>query len=144
VLYRQQVVRLPAADESAQWQTYTLWAFVLPGTASRTNLSDFLCRFLPQLVNVLCGQVRFVGVQPRSAQDLEQLPADRRALYLRTKAGLITEALVYYGQSPTEDELYSAEVFYAVTASASHDLKILCRYLVRLLHGGGGRGPRTV
>ena len=53
--------------------------------------------------------------------------------YLGSIAGLITEAYVVHGASPSEDLLYSAEVFYAATASARHDAGLIAGYVAQLL-----------
>jgi lipopolysaccharide/colanic/teichoic acid biosynthesis glycosyltransferase len=94
----------------------------------RSPLRDFFLRFLPALINIAKGELSFVGVQPRTKGEILNLPHDWQNLYLRTKAGIITEAYVYYGENPTKEELYSAEAFYAVTAGIQHDLKLLIHY----------------
>ena len=70
---------------------------------------------------------------PRTAQEIDALPHDWKHLYLESIAGLITEAYVVHGPAPSEDQLYSAEVFYAVTAGARHDAGLVGGYLARLL-----------
>jgi hypothetical protein len=65
-----------------------------------------------------------VGVQPRSREEIESLTPDWRSLYLKSKAGLITEARVMFGPDGTEDEIYTGEAFYSATESGLHDLKL--------------------
>jgi lipopolysaccharide/colanic/teichoic acid biosynthesis glycosyltransferase len=86
------------------------------------------------MINVVRGELRLVGVQPRSREEIKTLTSDWQALYLQSKAGVVTEAFVVYGLNPTGDELYSAEAFYAVTAGMRHDLKLLSRYFLRVLN----------
>jgi hypothetical protein len=134
-----EVVRLPANTESIQWRTVRLFCFAKSQSSGAGvplpsgGLADIFTRFLPGLVNVAKGEIRFVGVQPRTRTEIEALPEDWRALYLSAKAGLITEAFVHYGSSPTSDELYSAEAFYSVSASLRHDLTLAAGWLRRTL-----------
>jgi len=78
-----------------------------------------------------------VGVQPRTRTEILQLPSDWRALYLKTKAGLITEAAVMFGRTPSEDEFYTAEAFYSATESFSHDCRLLGLWFLKLITGLG-------
>jgi hypothetical protein len=73
-------------------------------------------------------------VAPRSAEQIKELPSDWRTLYLRAKAGIVTEAYVQYGAGPSEDELYSAEAVYSATAGMGHDAKLLFRYFWRIVN----------
>lgn len=78
------------------------------------------------------GDLSLVGVQPRSANEIASLSEDWRALYLQTKAGLITDAIVHFGTAPSSDELCASECYYSVTESFSSDLKLLSQYLLKL------------
>ena len=49
-------------------------------------------RFLPGLLHVATGHLAFVGLPPRTREEILRLPHDWQALYLRGKAGLVTEA----------------------------------------------------
>ncbi len=41
--------------------------------------------------------------------------------------------MVHFGTDPSEDELYAAEAFYAVSAGIWYDLKILAKYMAQVL-----------
>jgi len=71
-------------------------------------------------------------VLPRTRDEIKTLPKDWQALYLNSKPGVITEAFINYGAFPTEDELYTSEVFYSVSAGIGHDFRLLLGYLGRL------------
>ncbi|MBI3797655.1 MAG: NDP-sugar synthase [Deltaproteobacteria bacterium] len=143
VWHPREVVRLPASSEEVTWQTFRLWSF-LPAAATGTpnppsfadGLRHFFCRFLPALINITKGDLRFVGVTPRTQAELSVLAPDWRALYVRTKAGIVTEAYITFGSAPTEDELYSAETFYSAMAGFRHDAKLLLAYVGRMVHVG--------
>lgn len=140
VLHGKTVVRLPASAADIGDRTYSLWSFSPEALSDwgtprmiRTSPRDFCLRFLPALINIAKGDLGFVGVPPRSAEEIENLSHDWRMLYLHAKAGIVTEASVRYAADPTDDELYAAEGFYAVTAGWLHDLKLLLGFLVRVL-----------
>ena len=131
---RRSVVRLPAPD-GADYVTYNLISFCpSPEVHQRGGAAhQFFRHFLPGLLNVAFGHLTLVGVAPRSAPEIDALPHDWKQLYLGSMAGLITEAYVVHGASPSEDQLYSAEVFYTATAGARHDAGLAAGYLARLL-----------
>lgn len=136
-------VRLPAGPDRALWKTFDCYSFCRAHENNRNGdgntgsiraqdpagWQDLLLRFLPGLFTVLKGGLYLVGVGPRTIREIQDLPEDWRALYLKSKPGLITEALVNFGPVPNVDELYSAEAFYTVSAGFLYDLKILGRYL---------------
>jgi len=133
-VHRKTVVQLPAAGAS-EYTTYDLLSFCKsPGLHSCSGgAHEFFRHFLPGLINVAGGRLRFAGVAPRNAEEIEALPRDWKGLYLRTKAGLVTEAYVVHGPAADEDLLYSAEVFYAAMAGRTHDARLMAGYLARVL-----------
>jgi lipopolysaccharide/colanic/teichoic acid biosynthesis glycosyltransferase len=106
-----------------------------------SRLQQILYEFIPGLFSVLEGNVFFVGARPRSRADVEALPPDWKSLYLKTKAGLITEADVMFGRDASEDELYTSEVFYSATESFRHDVKLLARWLWQTFAGAAEPAP---
>jgi NDP-sugar pyrophosphorylase family protein len=142
VLYKRTVVRLPAPGDMARWRTFTLWRFAvesIPRAAVHEGVAGGLRHLvwyvLPALGSIARGHLRFVGVAPRTSEEIQALPSDWRTLYLHAKAGIITEAYVRYGASPSEDELYAAEAFYSVMASVSYDARLAWAYVARFWHG---------
>lgn len=156
LLYRKIAIRLPTRSDHVFWHSFHLLSFcpdmllteirrdhdkVDEKTGKKSQRStETLCswhglmfRFLPALLNVARGQMRFVGVPPRSKEEIKALPLSWRSLYLKSKPGIITEALVTFGARPTEDEQYSAEAFYSVLSGVRYDLKLLGKYLAQIL-----------
>lgn len=141
---RRTVVRLPAHPGSGRRPRFDLLSFLPPApdasvdepprlpASPRPGWRDLLLRCLPALFNVARGELRFVGVAPRSDAEVDALPPDWRAIYLQSKAGIVTEAMVNFGPAPTEDDLYSAETIYSVSADWKYDLAILGRYFGQL------------
>lgn len=144
VLTRKDFVELPAPPNETAWHIASVWSFASRGGPERKareasfSMSDFFLRFLPGLLSVAKGKLAWVGVTPRTKEEIQALPADWRALYLQSKAGLVTEALALYGFRASVEELRVCETYYAVNASPAHDLKILTQYGLRLLTASTG------
>jgi len=135
VLFKKEAVRLPVQTDETLWRTFGCWSFVPDSKEGQEGgaIRHFFLRFLPGLINIIKGELRFVGVKPRTRDEIKTLPKDWQALYLNSKPGVITEAFINYGAFPTEDELYTSEVFYSVSAGIGHDFRLLLGYLGRLL-----------
>ena len=144
------VVGLPAGSESASWKTFALINFHTRDRHSGDQAPEsepalkamelypvgwrhFFLIFLPALINMARGELRFVGVPPRTTPEIQDLPPDWRALYLKSKPGIVTEAMVNFGPRATRDEMYSAEAVYSVSAGLIHDVKILLKYFGQIL-----------
>ncbi len=148
VLHPTEAVRLPAPAEAYRWRTYRLLSFgprpaagPTPDVGIPCGFRNFFLRFLPGVLNVIRGHLAFVGLPPRTREEIQLLPHDWRTLYLNAKAGLVTEAAVRGAAPADEDAVYAAEAFYVATANLKYDLKLLLRYLARSLLGF--RRPRT-
>jgi len=128
-------LRLPARENRWEWKTFRLISLVLPGSKPGMFQHLFL-QVLPGLINVVRGHLHLVGVEPRNPEAALALPYDWRVLYLRARAGLITEAYALHGPNATADEIYSSEAFYSVAAGPRHDAAVLLRYLGRMLRMG--------
>jgi len=141
LVYRKTVIHLPAAAEEEAWKSFTIPSMspLKDGLGAwerdLCSLRGLGLRFLPALISVVRGDLALVGVPPRSREEIQQLPHDWRMLYLRSKAGLVTEASVRFAADLTDDDLYAADAFYVASAGWSYDLKLLIRYLARSLFG---------
>lgn len=150
LFHKTEKVRLPAGPDEVYWRMFSLVSFSPEASSKKITGAHiepdrqkigrypvgwrnlFLC-FLPALINVARGELRFVGVTPRTIEEIKTLPRDWKSLYLKSKAGIISEALVNFGPEPTQDELYAAETFYAVSAGLKYDLKTLAKYFGQVL-----------
>ncbi len=141
---QKEAVRLPVPHDPGLWRVFALLRFhsfkPTPNRASPSGAlpdiswQDLLFSFFPALINIVRGHLCFVGVAPRTVSEIKALPPDWRVLYLQSKIGLISEALVYFGANPSQDELRAAETFYAVSASWKYDLKLLAKYFGQLVY----------
>ncbi len=93
---------------------------------------------LPQLVNVLLGQMSLVGPRPFVAEECADLPAwaERR---FDVRPGMTGLWQVCGQHALRVDELHRLDTQYATGWSLSLDARILARTPGRLLQGGGDR-----
>jgi lipopolysaccharide/colanic/teichoic acid biosynthesis glycosyltransferase len=146
VLHARRVVRLPAFRRGGDRATFSLWSFSAArrrgdrGQAGEAGWRHLFLDFLPGLVNVARGDLGLVGLPPRTPAEVEQLGPDWQALYLRGKAGLVSEVLLHLDDL-AEEEVYALEGVYAVTGGSLRDLGLLTRYLLRVLFGRGQAAP---
>ncbi|MBX7172153.1 MAG: NDP-sugar synthase [Pyrinomonadaceae bacterium] len=139
VLDTKEIVQLPANNDQRKLKTCNLLIFVSDepingmiewGTG---DLKEIFLRFLPALFNIAKGEIRMVGVRPRTLEEVGEMSADWQELYLNSKVGLITEAFVHYGANPSPEELCAAECVYSVRAGFIYDLKLTLGFFKRLL-----------
>ena len=102
---------------------------------------------LPQLVNILRGEMSFVGPRPLLATDIEGLsrvPGHvRRVQMIPGLAGL---AQLYGGKHPEPTSRLALDLYYAHARSFGFDLWIVCRSIVTSFLGGWepSAPPRSV
>jgi lipopolysaccharide/colanic/teichoic acid biosynthesis glycosyltransferase len=138
VLHRTGVVRLPAVRRGKRWETFRLWSFCPRGGSGQAGVRHFFLEFLPGLVNVARGDLRLVGLPPRTPEEVRLLGPDWQAFYLQGKTGILSENLLA-SETASEEEAYATEGVYAVSGGAGRDLGLLLRYLARVLCGDRGR-----
>lgn len=131
LLNKKKVIRLPASLAETYWSSFSLLALG-PENDKSKGWRHFLFRFLPGLLNVIKGDLHIVGLPPRSREEIKSLSEDWRSLYLKSKAGIISEAMVNFGEQASDDELYSADVFYSVSAGLKYDFHIFLKYIKQL------------
>ena len=113
---------MPAPAEEWGWHSFPLLSFAPPAQPGKPDpfpacgCRNLLLRFLPALVNIAKGELCFVGVPPRSLEEIKDLPHDWQALYLHSKPGAVTEAAVRNAPDAGEEEQYAAEAFYTASA----------------------------
>jgi len=93
---------------------------------------------LPQLLNVLRGQMSLVGPRPFVPDECEDLPAWAEHRF-DVRPGLTGLWQICGQHALRHDELYRLDAQYVAAPSLSCDLRILARTPARLLRGGGDR-----
>lgn len=124
---QEEVVQLPSKLHEGEWETFS-WMSL--------DCRWRWLRRLPSLYHVVRGDAHFVGLPPRAKSEVRELSSDWRNLYLHSRIGFIGQSDISCPALPTEDELYSAEVYYTANRSAVYDLKLFAKYLGKRLRAG--------
>ncbi|SRR6266498_526083 len=130
--------RLLESDETmrnAFWQN-----FKLKSDPRVTRFGAFLRKFsldeLPQLFNVLAGQMSLVGPRIITAPELEKY-GEHRKLLLTVKPGLTGYWQVYGRQEVSYSERVRMDMEYIEKRSPGMDLKLLAMTPLRVIRGKG-------
>lgn len=128
VFIRRRSVSIPASTDPREWCFFDRISFIDSEAQPLSELSRILLIDLPGLFNVARGEMNLVGTPARTAAEIYALEPDWRTLYLRSKAGLVTESRVRHAEP---DEEHAFEAFYAINSSLRYDLHILFDYVLR-------------
>jgi acetyltransferase-like isoleucine patch superfamily enzyme len=118
----QKMLKLPASYEPALWQTFDWVVFELD-EGRPSNLFHRLFYRLPLLWGILQGDIHFVGVKPRTIEEVEKLPEDWMKLYLRSKVGIINVSDLENGDQAERDDCYATESLYASHKGLFYDIR---------------------
>jgi exopolysaccharide biosynthesis polyprenyl glycosylphosphotransferase len=114
--------------------------FKLPNDPRVTRIGRLLRRFsldeLPQLVNVLKGEMSLVGPRPEELELVEMYAPEHR-FRLKVKPGLTGPMQVYGRGQLTFDERLAVEREYIENLSLPRDLRILAMTLAAVVSGRG-------
>lgn len=87
---------------------------------------------IPQILNVLKGEMSFVGPRPDPPDWLERYPEDMK-VFLTVKPGITGYSQAYFRNSVDGEEKMKNDVFYALNCSFILDLKILFKTVIVVL-----------
>lgn len=88
---------------------------------------------LPQILNVLIGDMSFIGPRPTLAnKPYEELSEDRKKR-LTVRPGITGYAQAYYRNSITQDEKFKHDCFYVDNVSFLMDVKIIFKTVISVL-----------
>lgn len=82
---------------------------------------------IPQFLNVLAGQMSFVGNRPDTPRMLDVYTEEQKKWLLITKPGITGYSQAYYRNSTTCEEKIANDIYYAKNESFIFDLKIVFR-----------------
>jgi len=119
---------LPAGYNLARWRYFQLYSFEKKNQETALPNKSFPFKRIPILINVIRGEVNFVGVMPRSRDEVINLPPDWKHLYLISKLGLITLSDLD-NVTDSLDECYAADAYYTVHMGALFDLRLFFKWL---------------
>ena len=125
-----QVVRLPAPTDPMLWKTFgnRQWAHSKNQGWNRLSKTMIL-RILAAIPNIAFGRLHWVGLAPRTTEEIQILPEDWQMLYLSSKPGIfqLAELDRHCSGDTSKEQQFSSEAFYAATQSLKADLKIILR-----------------
>lgn len=111
-------VQLPAMEESYHWTTFELVQWKASTAASLSRLAS--------LINVASGHLHFVGLRPRSVEEVAALTPDQRRFVLEGKCGWIPVTDV-----ETEADVAVIESLYVARQSFVEDFKLAMQWIFR-------------
>lgn len=88
---------------------------------------------IPQFLNVLSGQMSFVGNRPDTPRMLEVYTDEQKKWLLITKPGITGYSQAYYRNSTTNEEKIANDIYYAQHESFGMDVKIIFRTIKTVL-----------
>lgn len=88
---------------------------------------------IPQFLNVLSGQMSFVGNRPDTPRMLEVYTDEQKKWLLITKPGITGYSQAYYRNSTTNEEKIANDIYYAQHESLGMDVKIIFRTIKTVL-----------
>ncbi|MCR9201177.1 MAG: NDP-sugar synthase [Planctomycetaceae bacterium] len=131
-------VRTPVPENQYLWKTCQLLECQL-GDQRRTGRyalwCDLVTRVIPGLSAVAWGRLRLVGVSPRCADELEELPKPWRDMLLAAQTGLISESLIQFGPDAPTDPRSVADLWHSSSPRRLIRALLLGRYLGALVLG---------
>ena len=124
-LIRKEVVTLPASQAQDRWSTWSLFSF----RPKNQNRFSKLIAHLPSLLNIIKGELHFVGVTPRSKDALVSIPDHWRDILLRGKPGLFT--LLDIEKTIDAETSFVTEAYYVTNRSFFGDMNIMVKKVIR-------------
>lgn len=88
---------------------------------------------IPQFLNVLAGQMSFVGNRPDTPRMLNVYTDEEKKWLLITKPGITGYSQAYYRNSTTCEEKIANDIYYAQHESFGLDVKIIFRTIRTVL-----------
>ena len=135
---RKDFVRTPVPENQYLWKTCQLFAYQR-GEQQRSGRyalwHDLLTRVIPGLSAVALGRLRLVGVSPRSAEELDELPKPWRDMLLAAQTGLISESLIQFGPDAPTDPRSVADLWHSSAPRRLVRAILLGRYARALVLG---------
>lgn len=98
----------------------------------------FVRTFHPGLQDIWQNRVRFIGIEPRTVEEIHTLPAYWQRLYTRAPVGLINDTLLLGDLAADPDLGYAGDALAANGMSRWASFKLLVRYLRGVVASSSG------
>jgi len=82
---------------------------------------------IPQFLNVLAGQMSFVGNRPDTPRMLDVYTEEQKVWLFKVKPGITGYSQAYYRNSTTNEEKIANDIYYAKHESFAFDVRIILR-----------------
>jgi mannose-1-phosphate guanylyltransferase/phosphomannomutase len=119
----EEMLIIPSREREGDWKTFPLFSFNNPKKKTFVKL--------PHLINIICGHIHFVGLTPRTINQIKELTSDWKKFYLKSKAGIITIFSVNDIPADSSDEIYASEVYYSSQMCLKNDLKLFASWFYK-------------
>lgn len=129
-LRAENMLLLPSDHDAVLWETFKWETFEINAGLTPSAFHRCFSR-LPLLKGVVRGDIHFVGVAPRTPQDVAKMPSDWRKLYMSSKVGIITVHDLEEHESTNADRCYASESLYASHKGFGHDLQLMFKWLFK-------------
>lgn len=123
------MIKLPAEDDSSFWKVFSWEIFEPVGPKSKAKNSIFYS--LPLIKEIVKGNIHFVGVSPRTPEQIENLTADWKKLYLSSKIGLINPLNL---ENDMDVENDTSDMLYIINKSFFYDIYLIFRWIKKAIH----------
>ena len=138
VMNAENLIETFTPEEKAEWEAN----FKLENDPRITKMGKFLRRSsldeLPQLVNIIKGELSIVGPRPVVAKELEKY-GDRQAKFLSVTPGLTGYWQAYARSTCSYEERMEMELYYVDNANFWWDCKIVLATFGAVLSGRGAQ-----
>jgi len=109
--------------------TFDLLSFNGSTVSNKSTLKNALLR-IPELINIIKGEMHFVGLPSRTVDEVEALSEEWRQIYLSSKVGVITLVDLEQGSEISPHEQLISELFYVANESSSFDFKVMSSWIM--------------
>ncbi len=127
-IYSYPVVYLPLRMCHKKAETFT-WYSLQDEFLFRFPRFGEILSYLISLIPIVFGKSHFMGVKPRTLQELDKLPENWKPLYLKSKVGMFTLASPLKRSKISFDEELLTELYYTAHMGFFSDLKFLFKIL---------------
>lgn len=134
----EEMIELFNPEQKAEWEKN----FKLDNDPRITRVGQFLRRTsldeLPQLVNILKGELSIVGPRPVVAEELERY-GENKEKFLSVTPGLTGYWQAYARSTCSYEQRMRMELFYVENANLWWDIKIIFATVGAVIHGYGAK-----
>jgi NDP-sugar pyrophosphorylase family protein len=125
---KKSVISIPINNLQSEGQTFDLlvWESI---KGDHYPLFHKLISGIPKLINILKGELHFVGLPPRNTEEMNALPTTWKNLYLHSHAGIINLADIERAHTNNFDHIFACEMYQTVNKSPLFTLKLITRWL---------------